>query len=84
MEEELKTKNMKSLLVLNIHDDLIADVPEKEVENYIELSKYVMIERMKKEWEFINTPLEVDPEITPTGKSWVDAVDYYKEYLKGE
>ena len=59
-----------------IHDSIIADVPEKEVSAYITMAKEIMIDRLKNEWKWIITPLEVEPEVAPVGLSWFKKEKY--------
>jgi len=63
---------MKSLIIGQIHDSIVGDVPRKERKDYLELSKQVMTVDLKKHWPFVNSPLEVEAEVAPAGKSWFE------------
>jgi DNA polymerase I-like protein with 3'-5' exonuclease and polymerase domains len=68
----LAKKGMRSMVVGQIHDSIVADVPEEEVEGFLSLCHSVMVKRLPREWPWIITPLEVEAEVTPVGGSWVD------------
>ncbi|QAA33955.1 DNA polymerase I [Clostridium manihotivorum] len=62
---KLKEKNMKSKLILQVHDELIINVVPEELEAIKALIKEEMESAVK-----LNVPLEVDINI---GESWYDA-----------
>jgi len=67
---ELNRRKMKTLLVGQIHDSLLADVPEEEMDEYMDLSHQIMVPGLMKHWKWINVPLETEAEATPVGGSW--------------
>ncbi len=78
LQKELKKRKMKTLIVGQIHDSIVADVHKKELSDYMELSKWVMTEWVPKQWKFINVPLTVEAEVSPVGGSW-----FQKEFMEG-
>jgi DNA polymerase I len=68
----LKKYKMKSLIIGQIHDSIVADVHKNEVQDYLQLANKVMTVDIKKHWEWIITPLEIEAEITPLEGSWFD------------
>jgi len=76
ISELLKKYKMKTKLVGQIHDDAVSDVPEKELENYIELTTDVITRQLQKHWPFIITPMRVEVEVTPVGGSWYEKKEY--------
>ena len=77
----LKKYKMKTKLVGQIHDDAVSDVPEKELENYIEIAMDVITRQLRKHWPWIITPMRVEVEVTPVDGSWYmkKAYDVQKE-----
>lgn len=67
---------MKTLLIGQIHDDAVADVPEKELKTYIEITEQVITVDLKKHWPWIITPMQVSAEVTPIGGSWYEKKSY--------
>ncbi|WP_066313823.1 DNA polymerase I [Bacillus sp. FJAT-29814] len=65
MDEALKDKNLKTRLLLQVHDELIFEAPEEEVEILKELVPLVMENAIE-----LSVPLKVDYSYGPT---WFDA-----------
>lgn len=65
LNEVLTQENLKSTLLLQVHDELILEVPEDELERIKELVPRVMEETVT-----LDVPLKVD---YAYGKSWFDA-----------
>ena len=65
LDEEMVSRNMKSKLILQVHDELVLDVPPDE----IEIAKEVLVTAMKLD-EPLKVPLRVDVGV---GKNWMDA-----------
>ena len=64
VERELKEKGLKAELILQVHDELILEVPPEEMEQVRKLVKAEMMEAME-----LAVPLEVD---VKTGANWYD------------
>ena len=65
ISKEIKDKNLKSKLILQVHDELIFDVYEDEKEVMEKLVKEVMINAYK-----LNVSLDVSLAV---GKDWYEA-----------
>ena len=65
MNEELKKHSLKSKLILQVHDELVFDVPQEEVD----LIKKIIIENMENAYK-LKVPLIVDLGI---GNNWLEA-----------
>lgn len=65
ISKKLKDKNMKSKIILQVHDELVFEIPEKEKEIMVDLVKSEMEGVMK-----LKVPLIVD---TYMGKNWGEA-----------
>ena len=61
---------MKSRLIGQIHDSGLGDVPDKELQNFLDISKKVMTVDLLKHWPWICVPLESESDVTPAGYSW--------------
>lgn len=62
--DELKKQNLKSKLILQIHDELMVEAPENEVDKVSEILKDIMENVVE-----LNIPLTVN---ISTGKTWYD------------
>jgi len=67
---ELKRRRLKSLIIGQIHDSLVGDVPEDEVDQFKQMVTEVMTEILPQEWKWIIVPLVV--EITTYSRSWAE------------
>ena len=65
VSKALKKNNMKTRLILQVHDELVLDSPEEEAEKAAEILKYEMENAVK-----LEVPLTVDVHM---GKNWYDA-----------
>ena len=65
---------MRSKIVGQIHDSIVGDIHENELEDYFALSKRIMSEDIREAWPWIITPSLVECEVaTPTWfhkKAW--------------
>jgi DNA polymerase-1 len=69
VNRKLREKDMKSRIVGQIHDSIIADVPEEEVTDYLEIVTLV-VKLLRVHYKWLIIPLEIECEISPPGKSW--------------
>ena len=65
IQEAIRVRGFKSRMILQVHDELVFDVPKKEAEAISELVK----EHMEGAFE-LAVPLEVDVQ---TGSNWLEA-----------
>lgn len=72
LERELRKRKMKSRIVGQIHDSLIAEVPDNELAEYSILIDEIMTKRVKDHWSWIITPLDIEMEVTPVGGTWYE------------
>lgn len=64
----IRKYKMKTLIIGQIHDSIVADVPLDEITAYCELVQYVMVEELMKEWTWIIVPIKI--EITQYTDNW--------------
>ena len=65
VDRALKERRLRAKMVLQIHDELVFDVPEEEVDEVVELAR----REMTGAYDF-GVPLEVGVGV---GRSWLDA-----------
>lgn len=70
VQRELQRRRMRTKLILQIHDSLLAAVPFDEVEEYHEIVDEVATRRIKQHFPWISLPLVVETEICPPGGTW--------------
>jgi DNA polymerase-1 len=72
VQKELRRKKMRSLIVGQIHDSLLGDVPDSETEDFLKICKRVMTVDLPKVWTWLTIPLEIEADATPVDKSWFE------------
>jgi len=72
----LQKYKMKTKLIGQIHDSVIADVLHRELKDYIEIAHQVMTIDLRKHWGWIIVPVGVDAEVAPMGRSWYEKAKY--------
>lgn len=73
---ELKRRNMKSLVVGQIHDSAVGDVVPSELDEYLALWEDTMVVQLPKHWPWIIVPMQIDAEVAPVGATWADKKKY--------
>lgn len=80
LRKEIRRNRMKSLLIGEVHDCSIGDVPPEDLQQYLDLVKDIVEVRVRKAkmFNWIVTPLEVEAEVTPVDGAW----SLKKEWVK--
>lgn len=77
LQKALKYYKMRSRIICEIHDSIIAEVPDDEMYAFAELSEEIMCHRLRQKWPWIITDLPIKIECSPI--SWHDKTEYHKE-----
>jgi len=64
----LTERRMRTKIVGQIHDSIVADVHEEELDDYIQKAKQVMTEDVVEHYDWIRVPLDIEVEVAKT--SW--------------
>lgn len=72
LQRELTRRGMRAVLVNQIHDCLVADVPEDETQEYLNLVHHIVSVELPKAWKWIIVPMEVEAEVCPLGGTWYE------------
>ena len=70
LQKELKKRKMKTLIIGQIHDSMLNDVPDEELDEFLPLAQYIMVDELLKAWKWINVPIEIEAEVTPIEGNW--------------
>ncbi len=68
--KEIKKEKMKTKVIGQIHDEINADVPIPELDDYLSMVKQIMTQDIRKAWPWIIVDLEIEAEKTTT--NWYD------------
>lgn len=77
IQRELKRRKMRTKIVGQIHDSMVADVHLDELDEYLELVREVTNDWITQEYKWIVVPLVIECEISPIGGTW-----YHKREVK--
>jgi len=70
LQAELKRLKMKSYIFGQIHDCILCYIHKKERQQFLNMAKEIMTQKIRKHWSWINLPLEIEVDIVPSGLSW--------------
>jgi DNA polymerase-1 len=70
INRELRKRNMKSRIVGQIHDCMLADIHKSEIQVFLDLLKDIMTVRLPKAWPWLIVPLETEVDVVPDNGSW--------------
>jgi len=73
--KQIIQKKMRTKLICQIHDSLLAEVPVSELDDYVEMATYTMTEGLRAKWNWIKLPLGTEVEV---GRSWAEKKPYHK------
>jgi len=68
----LRKYQMRSMVVGQIHDSLIGDVRIKELRDYLEIVEEITTVKLRKHYDWLIVPLEIEYEIAPSIGTWFD------------
>lgn len=63
LQRELRRRKMRALIVGQIHDSIVADVPAEELDDFLILAKRIMTKEIRKHWKWIIVPLDIEAEV---------------------
>jgi len=72
IQKELKRRKMKSLIIGQIHDSIIGDVPHEEVDEFLAICHKMFIKRLQKRWPWLIVPFIIEAEMTPMDGNWYE------------
>lgn len=70
LQKWIDRHRMKSKIIGQIHDSIISDVPEDELQDYLNAVKWIVTVGLPKAWKWIIVPMEVEAEVTPFEGNW--------------
>ncbi len=68
----LRQNNMKTRLIGQIHDAIVIDVYPPELMDVGRALKRIMCDELRREWNWINVPLDVEADLGAVDGSWAD------------
>lgn len=72
IQKWLIKNKMKTKIVGEIHDSLVADIYPPELDRFLAKCKQVMTVDLPAHWDWINVPIDIEAELAPVGASWYE------------
>jgi DNA polymerase-1 len=72
LQKELRRLKMKTKLVGQVHDSVVADIAIDEIDAFYAIVRRIINVDLPAHWKWIIVPLTVEFELSPIGKSWWD------------
>lgn len=70
LQRWIEKYKLETRIVGQIHDSVIADVPEDELQDYLDTATDLISRLLPKAWKWINVPMNAEAEVCPPGESW--------------
>jgi len=74
LQNWLVSKNMRSKIVGQIHDSIVLDIHESELDDVLNMAHQIMTVSVREHWDWVQVPLIVEAEVA-TG-TWFDKREY--------
>ena len=72
IDKVIQDYELDTLIIGQIHDELVLDLVPEEEEFLLKKCKQIMTQKIRKHWKWINVPIDVEIEVTPVDGSWVE------------
>lgn len=72
IDEIMRKERMESCLIGQIHDSIEGDILESEEKEYVGIVEEVMCNKIRKHWDWITVPLEVEIEASKVDGNWFE------------
>ncbi len=72
LQRWLRGEKMQTLVIGQIHDSVVLDILEEELEAVLAKAHTIMTKELPTAWDWLVVPLIVEAEVAPLGKSWWD------------
>lgn len=73
----IKDNRFQSLIVGQIHDEIVLDAVPRELKKMLPAFETIMCHDIRKDWDWIITPLEIEAEFTEPDHSWNEKKPIY-------
>jgi DNA polymerase I-like protein with 3'-5' exonuclease and polymerase domains len=70
LNKYFKKHKMKSCIIGQIHDSIIINVAQGELDDVLAIAQKIMCVSIRKHWPWIITQLEIEAEVGEPGESW--------------
>lgn len=79
LQEWLNKYNMATLIVGQIHDCILLDVPEDELQDVLNVLELIMTTKLRQHYKWILTPMLVEVDVVNEDETWYDKKPWVKK-----
>ena len=72
LERWLRRRRMRSVIVGQIHDSIVADVHSSELDDFLGHAMQLLQVQLPAAWPWVCVPIEAEAEVSPPGGTWYD------------
>lgn len=72
VRKEMPKRKMRSKVVGQIHDSIVADVVPEERDEYLGLCKWVMVDKVARHFPWLLVPMKIEADVAPVNGSWAE------------
>lgn len=72
LQDWLDRKGMEALIVGQIHDCILVDCPERELQRVLKKLTRLMTRDIREAWDWIIVPLKAEVDVVAPGETWYD------------
>lgn len=76
LQNQIDQDGMDSLLTAQIHDSQISDVPDSEIQVFLNTSVDIATKQLLRNWKWIDVPLNVEVEVSDINGNWWDKEEW--------
>jgi DNA polymerase I-like protein with 3'-5' exonuclease and polymerase domains len=70
LNKTLNKYKMKSVIIGQIHDSIVADVHKDELKTFLNITNKIMTVKIREYYKWIIVPLKIEAEISGVNESW--------------
>jgi DNA polymerase-1 len=70
--KELQKRKMRTRLIGQIHDSVVADIHKDELYDFLKLARDITDKMLPETWKWITAPIGIEAEVAPVGASWFE------------
>lgn len=77
LQKWITRKGLTTKIVAQIHDCLLLDGPRSELQRVLTKARKIMVEDIRKVWDWVIISLKAEVDVVDEGKTWWDKRPYY-------
>lgn len=79
IQKEIRKRKLETLIVGQIHDCILMDAPENELQEVLHLASTTMTKTVPDMWDWIIVPISAEVDVTPVDGNWYDKAPWVEK-----